>query len=104
MKLEQRLKIAQRQAIYRQNKIPKIQKNILDDDLIIGLMLSDGHISRQRTIYSNSNFSISVGSKYEKFASYIESYLKGLGTIVYKKDNSKKLSFDTKNYRLVVYG
>lgn len=63
---------------------------IFDDDVIIGLLLSDAHLSRPYTEFQNSSFSISISSKYKTFPYYVEDYLKKLNLNVHKKEFTRK--------------
>ena len=98
---ERRLKIAEG-LFASSSKKRKINRNILDDDVIIGLLLSDAHINRPYTQFQNSFFSISISSKYKTFPSYIESYLRELGISVNKKEYVRKTGVIHWNVKTVV--
>ena len=87
---EHRLKISKALNKTSLLKRQKINKNIFDDDVIIGLLLSDAHLTRPRTEFQNSSFSISIGSKYKTFPNDVEEYLKSLNIHVYKKEFTRK--------------
>jgi hypothetical protein len=96
-----RLKITKSLLASRLKK-PKINRNILDDDVIIGLLLSDAHINRPYTKFQNSSFSISISSKYKTFPVYVESYLRELGISVNKKEYVRKTGIVHWNVKTVV--
>lgn len=98
---EHRLKIAKGIFTSSSNK-PKINRNILEDDVIIGLLLSDAHIARPYTQFQNSSFSISISSKYKTFPVYMESYLRELGISVNKKEYIRKTGVVHWNVKTVV--
>ena len=83
---EHRLKISKALNKTSLLKRQKINKNIFDDDVILGLLLSDAHLTRPRTEFQNSSFSISIGSKFKTFPNDVKAYLHELTGHVNKKE------------------
>src|SRR3990167_3524592 len=71
-------------------KTTTIIKDLENEETIIGIMLSDGHISKPRTEYANCNFSISIGQKYEGLKENLITYFTILGLKTYANLQTRK--------------
>lgn len=64
---------------------------MLQDEIIIGLLLSDAHLLKIKNQFQNSLFQISASTKHSEFIDFIEKYLNDLGFSTYKKTYVREL-------------
>lgn len=64
---------------------------MLDDEIITGLLLSDGHLLRIQNEFQNSLFQISASVKHSEFIDFLEKYLNDLGFSTYRRTYVREL-------------
>ena len=80
----------------------KLVNEQLSDEILDGLMLSDGHITKPETTNCNSLFSMSQATKYKEFVDVIIKHLENLGysttSFICKRKNTTHYNILTKRY------
>lgn len=83
-------------------------KGLEKDELLIGLILSDAHITKQRTAFSNSQFQLTQTIKTKQMIDHVENYLNDIGFSTNRynqiaRDNGKIKSNDSINLSTLRY-
>lgn len=64
---------------------------LLTDEILVGLLLSDGSLLKPKNEFQNSQFQLSQSIKNRELIDYVEKYLNEIGISTYKKTYVRKL-------------
>lgn len=77
-----------------------VTSGLMNDEIIIGLMLSDGNLSKLPNIYRNSQFRLTQSIKNSEMIKFTQKYLSEMGfeSEIYERKETSCLNLRTKSY------